>query len=534
MSVGETGPGRGAVVAAPVVGAPVAGWATRRPSNALAYWVLASTALFAVVYVGVLVDALDGADPSPLALSVIGLKTVVEIGASSYGFSFLFGSICYLALREPERVHRELLEQPAVGIVYLCCNDFDAEALESLTRLRYGGTVYLVVHDDSAPAAHAAIDAAVERLRAGTEIEILLLRRPVRDGGKPGALNYVLAETGHLYECFLLCDNDSTAVDEDAIEKAMAYMASPGVAVVQCRSVAVESPSYCTVNRLLAQSVNIFHLFLTIYARFGWRPFIGHNAILRTHVVREAGGFTPDYFSDDLDLTVRLNLRGYSVAYASEIHFGEKHPPSYDALRRRSYKWAYGCVQVLREHGWGVLWSRRLRIAEKLAFFQFAGFYVGQTILLGYLALTFLVAPFVFGGYPFDVGLGVIAGTVILLVIFLPSVSYLLKSRRLRGSVRALVLCGLIYGATDFSCARGVLDALRRRKRQWIPSNAPIAIRKSRAPAAEACFGLALLSVPLLTMPAVLYMPCSYLFVGKFLFGPAMSVLYDDEKTHLA
>jgi 1,2-diacylglycerol 3-beta-glucosyltransferase len=495
---------------------------------------VASTLAFAVVYVGALLEALDGVDAPPLALSVIGLKTVVEIGASSYGFSFLLGSIFYLALREPERLHSELADPPPVGIVYLCCNDFDAGALESLTRLRYRGTVYLVVHDDSAAANHARIDAAVERLRADAPMAVVLLRRPVREGGKPGALNYVLAETGHLYEYFLLCDNDSTAVDGDAIEKAMAYTADPSVGAVQCRSIAVDSPTYCTVNRLLAQSVNIFHLFLATYSRFGWSPFIGHNAILSTQAVRDAGGFTPDYFSDDLDLTVRLNLRGYSVAYAPEIHFGEKHPPSYDSLRRRSYKWAYGCVQVLRAHGWAVLSSRKLRFAEKLAFFQFSGFYVGQTILLGYLALTFLVAPFVLARYDFDVPLGVVAGTVILLVIFLPSFSYLLKSRRLRGSGRSLLLCGLIYGATDFSCAHGVLDAVRRRKRQWIPSNAPTAIRGHRTLVGEACFGLALLSVPLLTVPAVLYMPCSYLFVGKFLFGPAMSLLYDDDKAGIA
>jgi cellulose synthase/poly-beta-1,6-N-acetylglucosamine synthase-like glycosyltransferase len=518
------------MVAAPAGGPLDAALAPRRPSNALAYLVLASTALFAVAYVAVLVRALGGVDPSALELAVIAVKTAVEIGASSYGFTFLFSSVLYLAAREPRRVPTVLSERPPVGIVYLCCNDFDAGALESLTTLRYGGRLVLVIHDDSAPAAHATIDAEVERLRAVAGVEILLLRRPVREGGKPGALNYVLAETGDLYESFLLCDNDSTTVDEHAIERAMAYMADPSVAVVQCRSVAIDSASYCTVNRLLAPSVNIFHLFLATYARFGWLPFIGHNAVLRTRAVQEAGGFTPDYFSDDLDLTVRLNLRGHSVAYASEIHFGEKHPPSYDALRRRSYKWAYGCIQVLREHGWAVLTSRRLRLAEKLAFFQFAGFYVGQTVLLGYLALTFLVAPIVLQEYPFDAVMAMIAGTLILFVIFLPSLSYLVKSRRLRGNGRSLLLCGLIYGGTDFSCARGVLDALRRRKRQWIPSNAPTASRNTGALWGEASFGLALLCVPLMTVPAALYMPCSYLFVGKFLFGPAMSVLYDDDK----
>ena len=47
----------------------------------------------------------------------------------------------------------------------------------------------------------------------------------------------------------------------------------------------------------------------------------------------------------------------------------------------------------------------------------------------------------------------------------------------------------------------------------------------------EAAFGLLLLSIPLLAFPAMLYLPCAYIFVGKFLFGPAISALYRDPDT---
>ena len=39
-----------------------------------------------------------------------------------------------------------------------------------------------------------------------------------------------------------------------------------------------------------------------------------------------------------------------------------------------------------------------------------------------------------------------------------------------------------------------------------------------------------LLAVPLLALPELLYLPCSYLFAGKFLFGPAVGLLYDDDR----
>ena len=87
---------------------------------------------------------------------------------------------------------------------------------------------------------------------------------------------------------------------------------------MQFRNVAVVDPNTCSVNRLLSRSIDAFNVFLTAYSRFGWQPFVGHNALLKTGAVMAVGGFTPGFFSDDLDLTVRLNLRGYKVAYAAE------------------------------------------------------------------------------------------------------------------------------------------------------------------------------------------------------------------------
>jgi len=91
-----------------------------------------------------------------------------------------------------------------------------------------------------------------------------------------------------------------------------------------------------------------------------------------------------------------------------------------------------------------------------------------------------------------------------------------------------LVLCGLVYGGTDFSVLRGVTDAIGRRRRAWIPTNGVTANAFDLVLFAEAGFGLVLLLVPILYLPELLYLPCWFLFAGKFLFGPALSLLYRD------
>ena len=407
----------------------------------------------------------------------------------------------------------------------------DEEALRSLTLLTYEGPLCLAIHDDSLDSVQqAAVDAMARELSRARRWQVLVLRRPDKTGGKPGAVNYVLAETGHRFEYFLLCDNDSTVVSPDCVERSLPYLDSRDIAVVQCRTVHVNDPQYCATNRFLAPAISAFHAFLLPASRFGWMPFVGHNAFLRTSAVRKVGGLTPGFFSDDLDLTVRLNLEGFRVAYAPDIAMGEKHPPSYTAFRKRSYKWAYGCIQTLRAHSRHVLTSRRFTFAEKLSFFQFTGFYCIQCLLLAYLAFALLALPLgVLGEFSPRPMPSVLIGTLLVLLVYAPLISYHIKQRRrARGWALSLALCGLVYGGTDFTVCRGVADALIRRKRPWIPTNGVAAETVEPVLFGEAAFGLLLLIVPLAYFPELLFLPCWYLFAGKFLFGPGLSLLYQD------
>lgn len=512
------------------VGSPRATGPSLKPSQWMSYIILSSTALFAVAYVWRFLHSTAQEQLSIPILAIRAFQLTVEIGASFYGFSAIYSSIAYLLTGERREEPSALVEPPpAIGILSLCCDDIDRPALESLLRLEYRGKVFLIIHDDSQSASsQAAVNRIVENLRHRTDFEVLLLRRPEKQGGKAGAVNYVLEQTGHLYSFFLLCDNDTTVLDPRSIEKALPYFRTPEVAIVQCRSVAFDAPEYCPLNRLLCRSVDVFHLFLTVCSRFGWRLFIGHNALLRTDAVLRARGLTPGFFADDLDLAIRLNLAGYSVAYAPSVLIGEKHPPNYDAFRRRTYKWSYGCMQMLKAHAWTILTSPRFSLAEKVSFFNFAGFYVGQTVLLLYLALSFLIAPFYLKDGWSSAYENVIVGTVLIVLIYLPTCVYFFKNKELRASLGSVAMCGLVYGATDFACAAGVWDCLRGKKRKWIPTNAANQETKSLELVIEAVLGLLLLLVPLFVFPPMLYLPCAYIFVGKFLFGPTISLLYRD------
>lgn len=508
---------------------------TGKPRQHVACLTLVCASIFGCGYCAYVLQSVTGANLDPGAWVILFVKTAVELVASTYGIAFLVSALAFLFVREGARgtpPPTGSRAEPPVGIVYLCCDDADWSALESLTLLSYRGPLFLVIHDDSRDErARATVDLMASSLATRRDWDVHVLRRPNKAGGKAGAVNYALDQTAHLYDYFLLCDNDSTVLDPDTIQRALAYMESSEAGAVQFRSVPVADPGYCGANRRLAESIGAFHAFLAPAARYGWMPFIGHNALLRTGAVQEVGGLTPGFFSDDLDLTVRLNLAGFRIAYAPEIEMGEKHPPSYTAFRKRSYKWAYGCVQTLRAHWWSVLTAPQFSFAEKLSFFQFAGFYGLQCVLLAYLCFALLAVPFgALGTFVPALVPSLIVGTVLVGLVYAPLLSFYLKTaaNRRRGWVSTLVLCGLVYGGTDFSVFRGVTDALRRRRRAWIPTNGVSATAVDPALFGEAAFGLMLLSVPIIYLPEMLYLPCWFLFAGKFLFGPALSLVYRD------
>jgi hypothetical protein len=222
----------------------------QKPKSLGAILVLFLTLSFAAVHGTSAFRLLSSAHFSLIASSLLIFKTSIEIGAAFYGIAALFSALAYLLLKERTPEWQLIEDPPPVGIFYLCCEDFDRAALQTLLTLKYRGKISLIVHDDSESAdARKEVDRALRSFCIPANFEVLLLRRPKKEGGKSGAVNYILHQTGYLYQYFLLCDNDSTIIDPLAIEKALPYFRDDRVAIVQCRSVPVDNGRHCPVNR---------------------------------------------------------------------------------------------------------------------------------------------------------------------------------------------------------------------------------------------------------------------------------------------
>jgi hypothetical protein len=88
-------------------------------------------------------------------------------------------------------------------------------------------------------------------------------------------------------------------------------------------------------------------------------PFVGHNAILRWQALQDGAAFTDEdgyekfwsesHVSEDFDMSLRLQVAGYTIRYGSYTGTGFKEGVSltvYDELARWE-KYAYGCNELL-------------------------------------------------------------------------------------------------------------------------------------------------------------------------------------------
>lgn len=450
------------------------------------------------------------------------IKTLIEVVASGYATFYVLVALSY---RKPSR-------SPAAGspsrrvanvvIVYLCCNDLDVEALQSIVTYASAAHLRVVVHDDSAtPEAQTDIDSAVEHFRTRYRCDIDILRRAERSGGKAGALNHVVQHLPTDVAYLVLCDSDSFLLEANLLSAALPYFDDLRVALVQCRNIGYVSPGAGLGYRLLSLSVTFYDTFVHFMDRFGWSPFLGHNALLRVAAIKQVGGFTPGQLADDIDFSVKLRLCGYTICYARELVCGERHPLTYEALRRRTAKWAYGCTQVLLRWGWALLTSPRLTLRDRATFFLTVGYYHFQLLLLLYLVLCYLMLPFhdpVMGGAESLL----VASGLVLLLTFIPSITYFAAEHALRDWPRVALCWGLTYGSQDLVMLRAIGRCLMHRPLAWVPTNTRSGRLGPLHLLPELCCGGAIIAVALAQSPPLLLLPTTVLFAGKFLLAPLL------------
>jgi cellulose synthase/poly-beta-1,6-N-acetylglucosamine synthase-like glycosyltransferase len=188
---------------------------------------------------------------------------------------------------------------------------------------------------------------AIARLRKDG-IQADHVRRSDRTGFKAGALAAGMALDDAPYVAVFDAD---FVPPPDWLRHAMpAMLANPRAAFVQTR---IEwgngEHNALTRTQRLMQDAH-FAVEQDVRARRGVPfQFNGTGGIWRRAAVEEAGGWSHDTLSEDLDLVLRTYLKGWSGVFLMEPHVVGELPQNLDDFRVQQSRWSKGFMQVSRK-----------------------------------------------------------------------------------------------------------------------------------------------------------------------------------------
>jgi cellulose synthase/poly-beta-1,6-N-acetylglucosamine synthase-like glycosyltransferase len=354
-------------------------------------------------------------------LAVVGMLFI-------YGVNFFYLSYLTWNKRNERLEPPALASFPSVTVQLPIYNEvYVAERVISAgARLDYPAHLLEIqVLDDSTDETTDIIRRIVERLRM-RGVNIQQLHRENRVGFKAGALAEGLKSARG--EFIAMFDADFVP-PPDFLKRTVPYFQNTRVAFIQTR--------WGHVNR--EYSFLTFLQSLAIDAHFAVEQFArSHNGFIfnfngtagvwRKSALQDAGGWTADTLTEDLDLSYRAFLRGWEGIYLREVQVPAELPVNFGAYRRQQHRWARGsfeCALKLLPK----VWDAPLPLSKKIeASLHLTGYAVH--ILLFALVLLYPLILIMSQRFPGLISLFGIA-IVFNATAFAPSLFFILAQQQL-------------------------------------------------------------------------------------------------------
>jgi cellulose synthase/poly-beta-1,6-N-acetylglucosamine synthase-like glycosyltransferase len=308
-----------------------------------------------------------------LYVSSIGL---IAVGS---GFLALIGIKVYDLLGPPHwrnhlpRAFLPELDLPDVLVQIPLFNENEVAlgAIQSAVALNWPrDKLHIQMLDDSTDDTPILIAGVVADL-AARGVKITHVRREDRSGFKAGALEAGLRISNA--PLIALLDIDFRPPPHWLRDVVPILIADPDAGFVQSRC---EFANYRTNWLTRVQGMMLDAHFVVEQAgrfRGGWLfQFNGTGGVWRRTAIAEAGGWSADSISEDLDLTVRVALAGWHGLFVMEPAIPGLVPERIDHWRVQQRRWSTGFVQVARKllgKIWSVPWSLGFKLSASFLIF---------------------------------------------------------------------------------------------------------------------------------------------------------------------
>jgi cellulose synthase/poly-beta-1,6-N-acetylglucosamine synthase-like glycosyltransferase len=241
--------------------------------------------------------------------------------------------------------------------------------------------------DDSTDGSQQPAEEAAKALRA-EGIDARLHRRPTRHGFKAGALAEGLRLTDDPFVAVF--DADYTPSPDFLKVCLRPLIADERLAFVQAR-IDFHNGEENLVTRV-QQRILDAHYAVEQPARC-WSgqiaPFNGTGGVWRRTAIEDAGGWEGDTLAEDMDLSLRVHMRGWRGLYLASHSVPGELPNSFKTWRSQQYRWNKGTATVSLKLLASV-WGSGLPMGQKIySTIQLAGGFFGLlfavTVIFGVL-----------------------------------------------------------------------------------------------------------------------------------------------------
>ena len=261
-------------------------------------------------------------------------------------------------LHLPDKLPRVLIQLPIYNEKYVI-----ERLLRSVVEIDYPKDLLSIQLLDDSTDETATIASRVLRELSTKGYHINHMRRRNRTGYKAGALRYGLEQDDS--EFVAVFDADFLP-QPDFIKNILRHFSEPDIGMVQTRWAHVNA-NYSLLTKLMALAIDN-HFSVEQGGRQAAGCMINFNGtagMWRRKVIDEAGGWSADCLTEDLDLSFRAQILGWKFKFVEDILTPSELPVALSAIRSQQRRWTKGAVETSRKN-LGLLWRADRSLREKL------------------------------------------------------------------------------------------------------------------------------------------------------------------------
>ena len=397
-----------------------------------------------------------------LYIAAIGILLVLY-AESFYNIPILIAGVRHLRQKRRKK-SKELKPSeklPSVSIIVPVKNEemVIGRLLKSLTRLNYPPEKMeiIIVEDGS-------IDKTTEICRECVRKypdQIRLIHQS-SSKGKPSALNCALKHVrGEIVAVF---DADSVP-DPNVLLNAVNYFQDSSITAVQGRTCSINVDQNVLTKFASHEEAIIFNIYLQGKdAHNLFVPLAGSCYFIRKSVIEEVHGWNDESLSEDIEMSVKLALKGYNIKYAYDVRSWQETPASVTQLIGQRIRWFRGSMEVALRYGKLVTRPNRKNIDIE---FTLAGSYIFPLCLFG---LMIVLNGFLIPIQPdpiFQVTANVASLLTAILLLFTGTVLVYVTNFQNRTNLLWLPLIYLYWIMETFIATYALTQIVLKRPRKW-------------------------------------------------------------------